>query len=78
MDVIGLYQSGVRNVSASLGTALTENQAKMLKRYTSNIVLSYDADEAGQKAALRGMDILRDEGCRVHVLKVTDGKDPDE
>ena len=78
MDVIGLYQSGVRNVSASLGTALTENQAKMLKRYTSNIVLSYDADEAGQKAALRGMDILRNEGCRVHVLKVTDGKDPDE
>lgn len=78
MDVIGLYQAGVRNVSASLGTALTENQARMLKRYTSNIVLSYDADEAGQNAALRGMDILRNEGCKVHVLRVTDGKDPDE
>ena len=78
MDVIGLYQAGVRNVSASLGTALTENQARMLKRYTSNIVLSYDADEAGQRAALRGMDILKNEGCKVHVVRVTDGKDPDE
>lgn len=78
MDVIGLFQAGVRNVSASLGTALTENQARMLKRYTSNIVLSYDADEAGQKAALRGMDILKNEGCKVHVVRVTDGKDPDE
>lgn len=78
MDVIGLYKAGVRNVSASLGTALTENQARMLKRYTSNIVLSYDADQAGINAALRGMDILKDEGCTVHVLQVTDGKDPDE
>jgi DNA primase len=50
----------------------------MLKRYTRNIVLSYDADEAGQRAALRGMDILKKEGCRVHILRVTDGKDPDE
>lgn len=78
MDVISLYQSGVRNVSASLGTALTENQAKMLKRYTDNVVLSYDADQAGIKAALRGLDILYREACRVKVLHVTDGKDPDE
>ena len=74
MDVISLYQSGVRNVSASLGTALTENQAKMLKRYTDNVVLSYDADQAGIKAALRGLDILYGENCRVKVLHVSDGK----
>lgn len=78
MDVISLYRGGVRNVVASLGTALTENQARMLKRYTKNVVLSYDADTAGQTAALRGMDILHHEGCRVRVLHVSDGKDPDE
>ena len=78
MDVISLYQSGIRNVSASLGTALTENQAKLLKRYTHNIVLSYDADQAGINAALRGIDILHKENCKVKVLHVTDGKDPDE
>lgn len=78
MDVISLYQSGIRNVSASLGTALTESQAKLLKRYTQNIVLSYDADQAGINAALRGLDILHKENCKVKVLHVTDGKDPDE
>ncbi len=78
MDVISLYQSGIRNVSASLGTALTENQARLLKRYTQNIVLSYDADQAGINAALRGIDILHKEKCKVKVLHVTDGKDPDE
>ncbi len=78
MDVVSLYQHGVRNVSASLGTALTENQAKLIKRYTKNVLLSYDADQAGQNAALRGLDILYNEGCRAKVLKVTDGKDPDE
>lgn len=78
MDVISLFQSGVENAVASLGTALTENQAKMLHRYTGDVVLSYDADAAGRKAAMRGMDILRNEDCRVRVLHVTDGKDPDE
>lgn len=78
MDVVSLYQSGVRNVSASLGTALTENQARLIKRYTKNVILSYDADSAGQNAAFRGLDILYREGCRAKVLKVTDGKDPDE
>lgn len=78
MDVVSLYQSGVRNVSASLGTALTENQARLIRRYTNNVILSYDADQAGQAAALRGLDILYKEGCRARVLKVTDGKDPDE
>ena len=78
MDAISLYQSGVRNVTASLGTALTENQAKLINRYTKNVILSYDADAAGQKAALRGIEVLRGENCKVKVLHVTDGKDPDE
>lgn len=78
MDVISLYQNGVKNVAASLGTALTENQAKLINRYTKNVILSYDADAAGQKAALRGIDVLRGENCKVKVLHVTDGKDPDE
>lgn len=78
MDVISLYQAGVRNVSASLGTALTDNQARLIKRYTSNVILSYDADNAGQNAALRGLDILYGEELRAKVLVVTDGKDPDE
>ncbi len=78
MDVVSLYQGGIRNVSASLGTALTENQARLIRRYTKNVILSYDADQAGQNAAMRGLDILYNEGCRARVLKVTDGKDPDE
>lgn len=78
MDAISLYQGGVRNVAASLGTALTENQTKLLKRYTKQVVLSYDADSAGQNAAMRGSEILMKEDCKVKVLHVTDGKDPDE
>lgn len=78
MDAVSLYQHGVRNVAASLGTALTENQAAMLKRYTRNIVLAYDSDEAGQAASLRGMDILHAAGCSVRVLTLSEGKDPDE
>ena len=78
MDVIGLYQSGIENVAASLGTALTENQARLIKRYTRDVILSYDADSAGRAAALRGLEILKKEDCKVKVLHVTDGKDPDE
>ncbi|MDD4563940.1 MAG: DNA primase [Eubacteriales bacterium] len=78
MDVISLYQHGIRNVSASLGTALTEKQAEMMKRYSDNVVLAYDADEAGQAAALRGLDILHKVGCKVKVMHISDGKDPDD
>ena len=78
MDVISLYQHGIRNACASLGTALTENQAKLIKRYTSNVSLCYDADSAGINAALRGIDILVPQGLKVRVFHVTDGKDPDE
>ena len=78
MDVISLYQSGIRNVAASLGTALTDNQARLLCRYSKNIVLSYDSDNAGINAALRGISVISAAGGKPRVLTVTDGKDPDE
>ncbi len=78
MDVIGLYQGGVRNVCAALGTALTPEQAQLLKRYTKKAVLCLDSDAAGIKAAIRGCDVLREAGLDVRVMHVDDGKDPDE
>ena len=78
MDVLSLYQSGIRNVAASLGTALTENQAKLLARYTPNVALAYDADAAGQAAALRGGEVLRGEGCKAKILQIPSEKDPDD
>ena len=78
MDMISLYQNGVRNVAASLGTALTINQARLLCRYSKNIVLSYDSDSAGINAALRGIDVINAAGGRPKVMNVTDGKDPDD
>lgn len=78
MDVISLYQAGIHNVCASLGTALTENQARLLCRYSKNIVLSYDSDNAGINAALRGISVVRAAGGKPRVMTVSDGKDPDE
>jgi DNA primase len=78
MDCISLHQYGITNAVASLGTALTPNQAKLLKRYVEKVIISYDADLAGQNATLRGLDILRNEGFDVRVLTVPQGKDPDE
>jgi DNA primase len=78
MDCIALHQCGITNAVASLGTALTQSQAKLLKRYADNIIISYDADTAGQKATIRGLKILKDNGLEVKVLKVPRGKDPDE
>lgn len=78
MDCITLHQYGITNVVASLGTALTNSQAKLLKKYADNIIISYDADVAGQNATLRGLKILKDTGLQVKVLKVPEGKDPDE
>ena len=78
MDMISLYQNGVKNAAASLGTALTPNQAKLLCRYSRNIVLSYDSDAAGINAALRGIDVISAAGGKPRVLTVTDGKDPDD
>lgn len=78
MDCISLHQYGITNAVASLGTALTENQARLMKRYADKVIISYDADLAGQKATLRGLDILRKSGFDVRVLTVPQGKDPDE
>ena len=78
MDCVSLYQYGVCNVAASLGTALTENQARLLSRYTKKVILCYDSDNAGITAALRGIDVLRAANLEVKVLNVDDGKDPDE
>jgi DNA primase len=78
MDAIALYQAGVDCAVASLGTALTENQAQLLRKYTESVIIAYDADAAGQAAALRSLDILGAKGIKVTVLQVPDGKDPDD
>ncbi|MBD7914018.1 DNA primase [Clostridium sp. Sa3CUN1] len=78
MDLITLHQYGITNVVASLGTALTVNQARLLKRYADKVIISYDADVAGQTATMRGLEILKDAGFDVRVLSIPQGKDPDE
>lgn len=77
-DVVAMHQCGIENVVANSGTALSTYQIKLLRRFTSNIVLLYDGDAAGQHAALRGTDMLLSEGMNVKVLLLPDGKDPDE
>ena len=78
MDVISLYQGGINNVVASLGTSLTERQGRLLKRYSEETVISFDPDTAGQAATLRGLDLLDRIGCNVKVVVIPDGRDPDE
>jgi DNA primase len=78
MDVISLHQAGFTNAVASLGTALTEGHADILKRYTGNVVISYDSDTAGRDAALRAIPKLREAGLSVKVLDLSPYKDPDE
>lgn len=78
MDAISLYQGGIKNIAASLGTALTDNQAKLICRYSKNVVLSYDSDKAGIAAALRGIDVIRNAGGKAKILQIKDAKDPDE
>ena len=78
MDVISMHKAGIPNAIASLGTALTETQGRLMRKYASEIVLGYDADGAGQNAIMRGLDILTSLGCNVKVLKISDAKDPDE
>ncbi|MDE7442874.1 MAG: toprim domain-containing protein, partial [Muribaculaceae bacterium] len=77
MDVISMHQSGVENVVASSGTALTEGQIRLIKRFTSNVTVIYDSDAAGIKASLRGIDMLLAEGMNIKVLLLPDGDDPD-
>lgn len=77
-DVIGLFEAGVTNAVASLGTALTVQQARLLKRYTQLVYIAYDGDAAGQNATIRGLDILSGEGLDVRVIVFPDRQDPDE
>lgn len=78
MDTISLWQAGFHNVVASMGTALTKEQARLAKRYADDVLISYDGDFAGQKGAVRGLEILRDEGVNVRVVALPDGLDPDD
>lgn len=78
MDTISLVQAGFHNVVASMGTSLTKDQARILKRYTEKVFICYDGDFAGQKAAIRGLEILSDEGLEVKVVALPDGLDPDD
>ncbi len=78
MDTITLYQAGFRNVVATMGTSLTKEQARLAKRYTDNILISYDGDFAGQNADLRGLTILKEAGLNVRVVPMPDGLDPDD
>jgi DNA primase len=77
MDVVQAHQSGFTQAVASLGTALTKEQAKIIKRYTNEVVLGYDADTAGQNATIRGMEILQDAGLKVKILRLPQNEDPD-
>lgn len=76
-DVISLHQSGIENVVASSGTALTHDQIKLIKRYTDNITILYDGDAAGIRASFRGIDMILEEGLNVKVVLFPDGDDPD-
>lgn len=78
MDVIALHSAGFENAVATLGTAITSEQARMMSRYTKKVIISYDADEAGQKAAMRAVKMLGDVGLDVTILKIPGAKDPDE
>ncbi len=78
MDTLSLYQAGFHNVVASMGTSLTKEQARLIKRYTENVLISYDGDFAGQKADLRGLEILDSAGLRVKVVPMPEGLDPDD
>lgn len=78
MDVISLHAAGIGNAVASLGTALTQQQARLLKRYVPAVYIAYDGDSAGQNATLRGLDILAAEGLQVKVIQMPKGMDPDD
>lgn len=78
MDVISMHQAGFANAVATLGTALTPSQARLMSRYAKEVIVSYDSDEPGQKAASRAIPLLRSAGLLVRVLTIAGGKDPDE
>lgn len=78
MDTISLYQAGFKNVVANMGTSLTPDQARLLKRYTDTVLVSYDGDAAGQKANLRGLEIFKNAGLNIKVVPLDNGLDPDD
>lgn len=78
MDAISLFQRGITNVVASLGTALTDAQGRLLRKSTEQVILGYDSDGAGQAAIIRGMEILKSMGCDIRILQISGAKDPDE
>ncbi len=78
MDVIALHAAGITNAVATLGTAITSEQARVMSRYTKRVIISYDSDEAGRKAASRAMKMLEEVGLEVNVLSIPGAKDPDE
>lgn len=78
MDVISVYQAGIKNIVATLGTAITESQAKLMMRYANEILICYDTDEAGTKATLRAIDIINAAGGKSRVIRLKGAKDPDE
>lgn len=78
MDVISLHQNGIINTIASLGTALTTEHANIIKKYCNEVILAYDTDSAGQAATLRAIDVMNGTGCKVRILTLSEGKDPDE
>lgn len=78
MDTIALYQAGFKNVVASMGTSLTLDQAKLLKRYTDVVLVSFDGDSAGEGATIRSLEIFANEGFEIKIVKLPNGKDPDD
>ena len=78
MDAVSLHQRGIHNAVASLGTALTEAQGRLLRRSCEKVIIGYDADGAGQAATLRGLEILQNLGCDIRILQIDGAKDPDE
>jgi DNA primase len=76
-DVISMHQAGIENIAASSGTSLTEDQVRLIKRFTNNITILYDGDAAGIKASLRGIDLVLEQGLNVKVVLLPDGEDPD-
>jgi len=78
LDVITAVQYGIDHVVATLGTAITPEHARLLRRHAEKVVLCFDADQAGQNAALRGIDVLRQAGCSVRIAEIPQGKDPDQ
>lgn len=77
LDVISMYQAGIKNVVASSGTSLTTGQIRLIHRFTNNVTLLYDGDKAGIKASLRGTDMLLEEGMNINVVLLPEGEDPD-